>query len=483
MITEGFIDSCFKLLLSRQLPFKGEASLFRDIESILNEVSNKKNFEIPLQLKNKFDILNTIVKMRLGGKTPDLIFDSVIINKNTKQYENFLQYILQTKFDKKELDNCATQVLLRKKFTMLMSNYDVLTTFLDKINNGSYSSLDVAINKYEDLVRSMFINLSDVDKHKSIECGSSLNLEDDDYEPLVKNIIEFSCHENSVPTGFSVLDKQIMHGGFEPLRLYLIAGGSGSGKSTLLLNLIKNASILTKKKQNEKPVFLYVTLENTLEESFLRLYQAISETTAEQAVDNMKNGLDIKSYVKNYLSSGSNIIMNYFPAGSTSVSDIAAKIDDIQSRENQKVKAVYVDYLDFLKSDRLYENRRHELGFITLCLKVLAVDYQIPVIAPTQLNRAVYLVKSASELNQNMVGESIQKLENSDFVMMTAKSQTDPNIVLAKIVKFRNGPSNGCLQFNVDFERYLFKACTKENGKSTNVDSSMLLNNDLNFGF
>ena len=484
MLTEGFMDSCFKLLLSKKLPFKGEKAIFRDIQTILLSVGKKKNFEVPIQLKNKFDILRTVVALRLEDKEPDLVFDSISVNKNASSYLDFLHYILKQEYSKRELDSYAAQVILRKKFTSLMSSYDEIATFLDRVNSGTYSNMETAINEYEDLVRSMYIDISEMNKHKAVECGASLDFDKDDYSSLVERVIKFSSHENAIPTGFSVLDNQIMSGGFEPLRLYVIAGGSGSGKSTLLLNFIKNAAILNKSNEDgKKSVFLYITLENSLEESFLRLYQSIGGFDKQQALSNLKNGLDVKSYIKDQIGENNNIVMNYFPAGTTSVVDISSKIDDIQSDGKSKVRAVFVDYLDFLKSDRLYEQKRHELGFITLCLKTLAVDYQIPVITPTQLNRAVYSVKSALEFNASMIGESIQKVENSDFVLMTARSQTDENAVLTRVVKFRNGPSGACLQFNVDFEKFLFKTCIRENTNAGSVDSSLFANDVLKFSF
>ncbi len=90
-------------------------------------------------------------------------------------------------------------------------------------------------------------------------------------------MIKFKYDKSSkTSTGFKLLDDEILWGGYEPSRLYVWGGGSGAGKSTLLNNSLLNAAVknsllmdesikVQSSKEIEK-VFVYVTMENTIEE-------------------------------------------------------------------------------------------------------------------------------------------------------------------------------------------------------------------------
>jgi replicative DNA helicase len=56
-------------------------------------------------------------------------------------------------------------------------------------------------------------------------------------------------------------------------------------------------------------------------------------------------------------------------------------VDNVIDEYGQEsIQGLYVDYLDLLKTDTKYDLYRMELGYITLSLKTLAVEYNIPVL-------------------------------------------------------------------------------------------------------
>jgi len=114
---------------------------------------------------------------------------------------------------------------------------------------------------------------------------------------------------------------------------------------------------------------------------------------------------------------------------------------------------------------------RIELGDITLGLKALAVEYNIPVITLTQLSRSAYRTEKANELNLDQMGESIKKVEHADFVALLIKDSITDTLVLMKVAKNRSGKSNVSAEFEVNFEWFKFISGhkVKNENKSTMV--------------
>jgi len=152
--------------------------------------------------------------------------------------------------------------------------------------------------------------------------------------------------------------------------------------------------------------------------------------------------------------------------------DIMMELDNVISQYGKdKIRGLYIDYLDLLRTDIKFDLYRIELGFITLSLKTLAVQYNIPVISVTQLGRGVYNVQASKDLNLDLMSESIKKVEHSDFVALLSKDPVDENIVHMKIGKNRSGKANIIIDFKVDFKTYRFLNGIKTSGNKKNVSS------------
>jgi replicative DNA helicase len=469
MITDFFLNSCFSLILTDNPKIRRDKTLFRDILSILQYYENKEKIDIPLAVKNKTQCLQQICTMFLENKQIDSILDSVTFSEKFKQYRGFLEQKSKEKLNDITLDSLVRQVRLRKKVNFLFSNYDEMETLLESIKDGSFDSIDNLVEDYEVVVKKMYSNLAESNRIINIESVSSIDLTKDDYNSVIETFIKKYDRSNSTSTGFKTLDNGVLHGGFEPSRLYLVAGGSGSGKSTLINNmiirsalqptLVRNDNMDLTNKDGINKVYIYITLENTIEESLImRTYQPLFNKTTTEAVQDIAAKVNIQSRIKDELrKNGATIIMKYFPAMSISAVDLAMVIDDaIMEYGKDAIKGIYVDYLDLLSVDTKYDMYRLELGHITLSLKVLAVEYNIPVITATQLGRSAYRIDGAEKLNVDQVGESIKKIEHSDFVCLLGKDVSDDSIVHMRVGKNRSGKSNVSLKFKVDFNKYKF---------------------------
>jgi replicative DNA helicase len=468
MITESFLNSCFSLLLNQKTKIKRTKALYRDILDILDFSEQRESYEIPVDVKSKLDCLRKISQMLIDDKTINSIRDSISLSEKFKEHMGLLD--LKTTEDVKEVafQDYVRQVRIRKKISGLFKNYDELNRVLETIKDGTFDSIDDLVEDYEVTIKNLYSNMMEAQRNVTIEAAASLDLVSDSYDHVIDMIRKKYERTSKTPTGFNLLDK-ILLGGYEPSRLYIWGGGSGAGKSTMLNNTIirsatidpiQNVDMATKYVPGKiTRVYIYVTMENTIEESLMRTYQPLYNKTTTQMLGDISGGqIDIRQRVSSELSRcGSTIVMKYFPAMSVSALDLMGVVDDvIDQYGSESIAGLYVDYLDLLKTDTKYDMYRLELGHITLSLKTLAVQYNIPVITGSQLGRRVYSIQNSQELNLDQMSESIKKVEHADFVALLAKDGSDNGIVHGKIGKNRAGESNINVDFSVDFSRFKF---------------------------
>jgi len=499
LITESFVNSCLSLLLNKKSKVKRSPALYRDVLEIIKFYETKHAFEIPVSVKGKLDCLKKTSKMLLDGRQIDSVYDSLVSGKY-KQYSDFLHRIITEDMKDNIFQDYLKQVRLRKKVQSLFENYDELQHVLDTIKMGSFEAIDDLVEKYEITIKKLFSNMMESNRQITIEAAASLDLVKDDFAHVIEMIKKKYESKNTTSTGFEVLDSYVMNGGYEPSRLYIYGGGSGAGKSTILSNTIFKSAIkpinfmefpdIDPPKPGEiKRVYIYVTMENTIEESLMRIYQGMFNKTLPQMLYDVTSGIDIKKEINNILlQNHSTIIMKYFPAMSISATDLIGVLDDVANEYGKDcIAGLYIDYLDLLKTDAVYDIYRLELGHITLSLKTLAVEYNIPVVTASQLGRAAYKIKDADELNLDQMSESIKKVEHSDFVMLLAKDLTDDNKVWGKVGKNRSGRSNLGMEMAVNFEKYLFRDCAlrsnpNRSNKVSAKDSCNAVNSFTGFG-
>ena len=485
MITESFVNSCMSLLLNKKSKVRRTPAMYRDVLEIINFYETKHAFEVPVGVKGKLDCLKKTAKMLLDGRQIDSVYDSLVSGKY-KQYSDFLYRVISEDMKDNIFQDYLKQVRIRKKVQSLFENYDELQNILDTIKTGSFEAIDDLVETYEITIKQLFSNMMESNRQITIEAAASLDLAKDDFTHVIEMIKKKYESKNTTSTGFDVLDSYVMNGGYEPSRLYVYGGGSGAGKSTILTNTIFKSAIkpinfmefpdIVPPKPGEiRRVYVYVTMENTIEESLMRIYQGMFSKTLPQMLYDVTSGVDIKKEINNILlQNHSTIIMKYFPAMSISATDLIGVVDDAANEYGEEcIAGLYVDYLDLLKTDTAYDIYRIELGHITLSLKTLAVEYNIPVITASQLGRQSYRIKDSDELNLDQMSESIKKVEHSDFVMLLAKDMTDDNRVWGKVGKNRSGRSNMGMEFNVNFEKYSFRSCAlKSNPNRSNSVSS-----------
>lgn len=470
MLTEQFINLCGSIVFQTHNKFT--SSVYSDIYHILHHY---KEDSIPLDSRKKFKLVQTLTKLKIADKAPDEIFDYVAATGQFNDLKDYLTTLSTRIIPEEKIDSAIRNIVDRKKFSAILKDTPVLEDFIKKINNNSFSDLGEPIKQWEGLVSQISTKISEEKRKESYVNITSLDLAEDPYEEVLNQIERNYNGKNSITTGYNQLDGY-MNGGFEPTRLYIFAGASGDGKSILLMNFLKNAVQRRRENVTEKEIYIYFTLENLVDESLTRLYCSLQEKEYKEM---MRSYSTIKPTIERTVKEwqiGHNTVVNmaYFPATLTSVSDLLNYVEKVKNRYAGRgtVKAIYIDYLDLLKSGQTFDLYRLEQGQVTIDLKVAAVINRIPIISATQLNRGGYDQKAALSLTQ--MSESMKKVEHSDFIGILRTITDEMEEGQASLIpspygkmqvvigKNRSGPKNKEVQFVTNFSKFLISERSRD---------------------
>lgn len=181
-----------------------------------------------------------------------------------------------------------------------------------------------------------------------------------------------------VPTAFHDLDNYT--GGFQKSDLIIVAGRPSQGKTAFVLSVARNASIF-----HDVPIGFF-SLEMSAQQLVLRLICAEAKVDAHS----VRTGrLPEDEWRKLSTSVGklykAKIFIDDTPA--LSVLEIRAKARRLKAEHN--VGLIVVDYLQLMQGPKNVQSREQEISTISRSLKALAKEINIPVVALSQLNRAV----------------------------------------------------------------------------------------------
>lgn len=183
-----------------------------------------------------------------------------------------------------------------------------------------------------------------------------------------------------VPTGFTMLDKLL--GGLQKSDLLILAGRPGMGKSSFALSIAQNAAkrygarvaVFSLEMSNEQLVQRLLSMETGIDSHRLRLGDVHEEEWP------------ILLEAANMLASTA-IFIDDTPAAS--VGEVRTKARRLYAEHG--LDLIMIDYMQLMTGPNAgrSENRQQEISFISRSLKSLARELNVPVIALSQLSRAV----------------------------------------------------------------------------------------------
>jgi len=183
-----------------------------------------------------------------------------------------------------------------------------------------------------------------------------------------------------VPTGFRDLDT--LTGGWQRSDLIIIAGRPSSGKTAFALSLAANAAL----HRNKPTVTGIFSLEMSMQQLIMRLLCADARVDAHA----VRTGrLPEDEWKRLSMGAGRLARANIFidDTAALGILELRAKARRLKAEHNAGL--IIVDYLQLMQGPRAAENREKEISAISRSLKALAKELDIPVIALSQLSRAV----------------------------------------------------------------------------------------------
>ena len=187
-----------------------------------------------------------------------------------------------------------------------------------------------------------------------------------------------------VPTGLSELDQKL--GGLHKSDLIILAGRPSMGKTALATNIAYNAAQDISKRQERSSVAFF-----SLEMSSEQLSTRILSEQARIKSDDIRRGKVTEEEINRYIETSRNIYNLPLYIDETPAITIATL-----SNRARRIKRLFglnlivVDYIQLMRSNsNKNDNRVQEISEITQGLKALAKELSVPVLALSQLSRAV----------------------------------------------------------------------------------------------
>jgi replicative DNA helicase len=182
-----------------------------------------------------------------------------------------------------------------------------------------------------------------------------------------------------VPSGFKDIDE--LTSGFQPGDLIIIGGRPGMGKTAFALNIAQHVAIDLK-----EPIAVF-SLEMSKEQLAMRMLCAESMVNASSV---RKGFISKQDWPKLTNAAGRLADAPIFIDDSSAITvlEVRAKARRLKM-EHGGLSLVVVDYLQLMRSRGNFERREQEISEISRSLKALAKELKVPVVALSQLNRAV----------------------------------------------------------------------------------------------
>lgn len=448
MIGEYFIDMCLDACCGIENIDITTKNLFDNINFILSKQKESITEFDKLECIDKLDLSLYLVKYKIANKNFNI--QSIIERLSSGRFKELLPLLTNRDVvDNSKKEELIEAVSNKRKMVELLSGRDIMDELLRDIDSGNYDDDFSVIKKWENSVEHLYKNIMNVKKQDTLKEVSSLNLESDDLSPILEKIKLTISEQDLVETGYDFLRKVLPTRGFERRRFYLIGGSSGVGKSTFLLNLIKNAVCCNDKRdKREKRIYLYITAENLIDESWIRFYCCMTGKPQSTLLEDLKkiygeadellkeeNGLEkynelISNHSRKLFNeitdilekNNSNVIFKYTQPRRTTIRDLEAIIETAKSEYGDKLISVYIDYLD-LFSTGMDLDLRLEHAAVSQEFKNFSISYNVALISATQLNRDGYNNKKIADLTQ--MGESMKKVDNADFILFLQRGRKE----------------------------------------------------------
>ena len=241
-----------------------------------------------------------------------------------------------------------------------------------------------------------------------------------------------------VPTGFNSLDNKLS--GFQKSDLIILAARPSMGKTSLSLDIARKTALKHQKSvqffslemSSDQLVDRMVSAESGVDSWCIRTGKGLKETDFEKIGEAISKLSSAPIYIND--EAGSNILK---------MRSVCRRL-----KSENKLDIIFVDYLQLMSPITKTDNMVNQVTEISRSLKQLAKEMNVPVIALSQLSRAVESRGGRPRLSDLRDSGSIE--QDADVVMFIHREDKykedseKPNIAQIMIEKHRNGPVGIC---------------------------------------
>lgn len=289
--------------------------------------------------------------------------------------------------------------------------------------------------------------------------GSYLHLKEiiKDSIENIDRLYQKKAHVTGIPTGFIDFDSKTS--GLQESDLIVIAGRPSMGKSALALGIAEYAGVV------EKIPLAFFSLEMSKEQLVQRMLCVHAKVDAHK----VRTGyLSPSDWPRLTAAAGKLSEVPIFIDDTPAISVMELRAKARRLKAHQDIKLIILDYMQLMRGSGNAENRQQEISDISRSLKSLARELSVPVVAISQLSRAVE-ARTDHRPQLSDLRESGAIEQDADVVVLILREEyykaTPENEGIAEVIiaKQRNGPVGSMkLAFIKEYTRFENIARTEE---------------------
>ena len=429
----------------------------------LLKMTDERSYEFDVSMYARLELAKKILEARIekGLYSFDAIMSYCNIEndvENNKLINNINSFTNLTESEIKYITRAVTD---RLQYAFILLYKEIILNEFLKIDTGEFTSYKEVVSEVKEQCAQL---LNDIRKADAATMKKSFSLKEGIFEELVTSAVaSITDPGTALVTGVQMLN-DMLSPGYMPGRLYIWLGISGSFKSLMLLMSCYWIKKYNKIETTKTPTVLYITTENSIDESIIRLFN-MSTTCGDirQYLPEEVAGMMRESGGLTLDDGDTDIVMQYYNNFEISTGDIYNIVDDLEDN-NREVIAVVVDYIKRIRSISPTIDERIRLANVSNELKDLSVNLKIPVITAQQINRAGNMaLDNASEtgkedlarfLGRGNIAQCWDIIENSDWCgILNIEVEKSSNIkyLTVKEIKKRYKSMTNITYFNQPF--------------------------------
>ena len=352
LVNNDIIDEISSIISSSTFYDPAHTKIYEVIETL----NNKGMIANPITLKNFFEKDNMLDEV--GGT--EYLVKLTRFSSSTKQAVDYAKII--------------HEMFLRRELVLIS----------DKLSTDTLNANDQEQNA-EDIIESAEKSLFDLAERGSFsQSYIKFNQAIDQTIQMATMAMQSDQGIVGIPTGLTDLDEKL--GGLHKSDLIILAGRPSMGKTALATNIAYNASQHILKRQEKSSVAFF-----SLEMSSEQLSTRILSEQAKIRSDDIRRGKVNEEEINRYIETSRNIYNLPLFIDETPAITIATLSN--RARRMKRLfglSLIVVDYIQLMRSSsNKNDGRVQEISEITQGLKALAKELSVPVLALSQLSRAV----------------------------------------------------------------------------------------------